>query len=74
MTELTMQHCQSTCIFTSCISFSPTGDLGCCTAEVSAVELVPTETLSKEDATKLLSDIASAPKETEWDKARALLA
>lgn len=54
--------------------FSPTDKYpGCCTAEVSAIELVPTEALDKDAATKMLSELSSAPKESDWDKSRNLL-
>merc|ERR1711924_285165 len=51
----------------------PTDGSGCCTAEVSAVELVPTSALDKERATAVLSELMAAPKDTEWDRTRAAL-
>merc|ERR1719450_1491081 len=51
----------------------PTDGSGCCTAEVSAVELVPTSALDKERATQVLSEVLAAPKDTEWDKVRSQL-
>merc|ERR1711972_1059579 len=51
----------------------PTDGSGCCTAEVSAVELVPTSALDKERATQVLSELLAAPKDTEWDRVRAQL-
>merc|ERR1712084_6553 len=46
---------------------------GCCTAEVSGVEIVPTSSLDKERATQVLSELLAAPKDTEWDKAKSQL-
>merc|ERR1712187_839918 len=46
---------------------------GCCTAEVSGVEIVPTAALDKERASQVLSELLAAPKDTEWDKAKAQL-
>merc|ERR1712014_403689 len=46
---------------------------GCCTAEVSAVECVPTSALDKERASQVLSELLAAPKDTEWDKVRSQL-
>merc|ERR1711862_683174 len=51
----------------------PTDDSGCCNVEVSAVELVPTSALDKDRATQVLSELLAAPKDTEWDRARAQL-
>eukprot|EP00928_Gymnodinium_smaydae_P039984 TRINITY_DN271_c0_g1_i1.p2 TRINITY_DN271_c0_g1~~TRINITY_DN271_c0_g1_i1.p2 ORF type:complete len:155 (+),score=45.53 TRINITY_DN271_c0_g1_i1:95-559(+) len=51
----------------------PTDASGCCTAEISAVELVPTSALDKERATAVLSELLAAPKDTEWDRARGQL-
>merc|ERR1712183_834949 len=51
----------------------PTDGSGCCTAEVSAVELVPTSALDKERATQVLAELMAAPKDTEWDRAKAQL-
>eukprot|EP00928_Gymnodinium_smaydae_P039985 TRINITY_DN271_c0_g1_i2.p1 TRINITY_DN271_c0_g1~~TRINITY_DN271_c0_g1_i2.p1 ORF type:complete len:155 (+),score=39.81 TRINITY_DN271_c0_g1_i2:66-530(+) len=51
----------------------PTDASGCCTAEISAVELVPTSALDKERATAVLSELLAAPKDTEWDRARSQL-
>merc|ERR1711976_302721 len=50
----------------------PTDGSGCCTAEVSAVELVPTSALD-DRATQVLSELLAAPKDTEWDRTRAQL-
>merc|ERR1712151_1139004 len=51
----------------------PTDGSGCCTAEVSGVEIVPTSSLDKEWATQVLSELLAAPKDTEWDKAKSQL-
>merc|ERR1719389_506223 len=51
----------------------PTDGSGCCTAEVSGVEIVPTSALDKERATGLLSELLAAPKDTEWDRTKAQL-
>merc|ERR1719411_965207 len=51
----------------------PTDGSGCCTAEISGVELVPTSALDKERATTVLSELLAAPKDTEWDRARTQL-
>mmetsp|Transcript_72619 Transcript_72619/g.158540 ORF Transcript_72619/g.158540 Transcript_72619/m.158540 type:complete len:155 (+) Transcript_72619:156-620(+) len=51
----------------------PTDGSGCCTAEVSAVECVPTSALDKDRAAQVLSELMAAPKDTEWDRARASL-
>merc|ERR1719284_1842374 len=46
---------------------------GCCTAEVSAVECVPTSALDKDRAAQVLSEVLAAPKDTEWDRVRSQL-
>merc|ERR1711972_479185 len=46
---------------------------GCCTAEVSGVEIVPTSSLDKERASQVLSELLAAPKDTEWDKTKSQL-
>merc|ERR1712130_1031190 len=51
----------------------PTDGSGCCTAEVSGVEIVPTSALDKERATAVLAELLAAPKDTEWDRAKAQL-
>merc|ERR1712039_972625 len=51
----------------------PVDGSGCCTAEVSAVELVPTSALDKDRATQVLSELLAAPKDTEWDRTKAQL-
>lgn len=51
----------------------PTDGSGCCTADISAVELVPTSALDKERATSVLAELLASPKDTEWDRARASL-
>merc|ERR1719504_563741 len=51
----------------------PTDGSGCCSAEVSAVELVPTSALDKDRATQVLTELMAAPKDTEWDKTKAAL-
>eukprot|EP00933_Yihiella_yeosuensis_P043198 TRINITY_DN3792_c1_g5_i1.p1 TRINITY_DN3792_c1_g5~~TRINITY_DN3792_c1_g5_i1.p1 ORF type:complete len:178 (+),score=42.74 TRINITY_DN3792_c1_g5_i1:69-536(+) len=51
----------------------PTDGSGCCTAEISAVECVPTSALDKDRAAQVLSDLMAAPKDTEWDRTKAQL-
>merc|ERR1719284_1135723 len=51
----------------------PTDSSGCCTAEVSAVECVPTSSLDKDRAAQVLTELLAAPKDTEWDRTRAQL-
>jgi len=51
----------------------PVDGSGCCTAEVSAVELVPTSALDKDRAAQVLSELMAAPKDTEWDRTKAQL-
>merc|ERR1719313_487030 len=51
----------------------PSDGSGCCTAEVSAVECVPTSSLDKDRAAQVLSEVLAAPKDTEWDRVRSQL-
>merc|ERR1712048_780353 len=51
----------------------PTDGSGSCTAEISAVEVVPTSALDKDRATQVLAELMAAPKDNEWDKAKAQL-
>eukprot|EP00930_Biecheleria_cincta_P051791 TRINITY_DN37004_c0_g1_i1.p1 TRINITY_DN37004_c0_g1~~TRINITY_DN37004_c0_g1_i1.p1 ORF type:complete len:156 (-),score=35.00 TRINITY_DN37004_c0_g1_i1:106-573(-) len=51
----------------------PTDASGCCTAEVSGVEIVPTSALDKDRAAQVLSELMAAPKDLEWDRTRAQL-
>merc|ERR1719231_1010414 len=51
----------------------PSDGSGCCTAEVSAVELVPTSALDKDRAAQVLSEVLAAPKDTEWDRTKSQL-
>mmetsp|Transcript_116094 Transcript_116094/g.324691 ORF Transcript_116094/g.324691 Transcript_116094/m.324691 type:complete len:155 (+) Transcript_116094:96-560(+) len=51
----------------------PTDGSGCCSAEISAVELVPTSSLDKDRAAQVLTELLAAPKDNEWDRARASL-
>merc|ERR1719222_752647 len=51
----------------------PTDGSGCCTAEVSGVEIVPTSALDKDRAAQVLTELMAAPKDTEWDKTKAQL-
>merc|ERR1712083_1223870 len=51
----------------------PTDASGCCTAEVSGVEIVPTSALDKDRAAQVLSELMAAPKDTEWDRTKAQL-
>merc|ERR1712066_636768 len=52
---------------------SPTDASGCCTCEISGVEVVPTSALDKDRAAQVLSDLMAAPKDTEWDRTKASL-
>merc|ERR1711870_146267 len=51
----------------------PTDGSGCCTAEVSAVEMVPTSALDKDRAAQVLTELMAAPKDTEWDRTKSQL-
>mmetsp|Transcript_30499 Transcript_30499/g.66817 ORF Transcript_30499/g.66817 Transcript_30499/m.66817 type:complete len:158 (+) Transcript_30499:116-589(+) len=51
----------------------PTDGSGCCTAEVSAVEVFPTSALDKERATQVLSELLAAPKDSDWERAKSQL-
>eukprot|EP00930_Biecheleria_cincta_P042690 TRINITY_DN2937_c1_g1_i1.p1 TRINITY_DN2937_c1_g1~~TRINITY_DN2937_c1_g1_i1.p1 ORF type:complete len:157 (+),score=44.02 TRINITY_DN2937_c1_g1_i1:63-533(+) len=51
----------------------PTDASGCCTAEISGVEVVPTSSLDKDRAAQVLSELMAAPKDTEWDRTKAQL-
>merc|ERR1719359_557872 len=51
----------------------PTDGSGCCTAEVSAVECVPTSALDKDRAAQVLTEVLAAPKDTEWDRVKSQL-
>merc|ERR1719414_2833407 len=42
----------------------PTDGSGSCTAEISAVEVVPTSILDKDRATQVLAELMAAPKDT----------
>merc|ERR1719450_1345819 len=46
---------------------------GCCTAEVSGIEIVPTSSLDKEQASQVLTELMAAPKDTEWDRTKSAL-
>merc|ERR1712194_635572 len=51
----------------------PTDGSGCCTVEVSGVEIVPTDMLDKDRAAQMLTELNAGAKESEWDKARIAL-
>lgn len=46
---------------------------GCCTAEITAVEMVPTSALDKDRAAQVLTELMASPKDTEWDAVRIQL-
>ena len=52
---------------------APKDESGCCTAEISGIEVVPVAALDKDRAQQVLSEILSGPKDTEWDKAKVSL-
>lgn len=51
----------------------PTDSSGCCTVEVSGIEIVPTSYLDKEKAASMLTELNAGPKDTDWDKAKIQL-
>lgn len=51
----------------------PTDGNGCCHVEISSVELVPTSSLDKNRAAQVFTEPLAAPKDTQWDSARAQL-
>jgi len=51
----------------------PKDDSGCCTAEVSGIEIVPTSALDKDRAVQVLSELNAGPKDTEWDRTKIQL-
>lgn len=51
----------------------PKDSSGCCTVEVSGVEIVPTSALDKDRAAAMLTELNAGPKDTEWDKAKIQL-
>ncbi|CEL94049.1 unnamed protein product [Vitrella brassicaformis CCMP3155] len=52
---------------------APSDESGCCAAEVVGVEVVPTDALDKDKAAQVMADLLAAPKDTDWDKTKALL-
>merc|ERR1712226_291734 len=51
----------------------PADGSGCCTTEISGVEIVPTSALDKDRAAQVLSELMAGAKDTEWDRTRAQL-
>lgn len=52
---------------------NPKDGSGCCTAEISGVEIVPTSALDKDRAAQLISELNSSSKDTEWSKIKVQL-
>jgi F-type H+-transporting ATPase subunit delta len=52
---------------------NPKDGSGCCTAEISGVEVVPTSALDKDRAAQLISELNASAKDTEWSKVKAQL-
>ena len=52
---------------------NPNDGSGCCTAEISGLEIVPTSTLDKERAATLIAELNASSKDTEWAKVKAQL-
>ncbi len=52
---------------------NPKDGSGCCTAEISGVEIVPTTALDKDRAAQTISELNASAKDTEWSKVRAQL-
>eukprot|EP00397_Hematodinium_sp_SG-2012_P061724 GEMP01082232.1.p1 GENE.GEMP01082232.1~~GEMP01082232.1.p1 ORF type:complete len:154 (+),score=37.18 GEMP01082232.1:43-504(+) len=46
---------------------------GCCTAEISGVEIVPTSVLDKDRAALVMSELMAGPKDTDYDRAKIQL-
>ena len=52
---------------------APKDGSGCCTAEVSGLEIVPTSSLDKERAAQMITELNASSKDTEWAKVKAQL-
>jgi F-type H+-transporting ATPase subunit delta len=52
---------------------NPKDGSGCCTAEISGVEVVPTSALDKDRATQMIAELNASAKDSEWSKVRAQL-
>ena len=52
---------------------NPKDGSGCCTAEISGIEVVPTSALDKERALQMIAELNASPKDTEWAKVKAQL-
>lgn len=52
---------------------NPKDGSGCCTAEVSGLEIVPTSALDKERAAQMITELNASSKDTEWAKVKAQL-
>lgn len=52
---------------------NPKDGSGCCTAEISGVEIVPTSALDKDRAAQLISELNASAKDSEWSKVKAQL-
>ena len=52
---------------------NPKDGSGCCTAEISGVEVVPTAALDKDRAAQMISELNASAKDSEWAKVKATL-
>jgi len=52
---------------------NPKDGSGCCTAEISGVEVVPTSALDKERAVQLIAELNASSKDSEWAKIKTQL-
>jgi F-type H+-transporting ATPase subunit delta len=52
---------------------NPKDGSGCCTAEISGVEVVPTTALDKDRAAQMIAELNASAKDSEWAKVKATL-
>ena len=52
---------------------NPKDGTGCCTAEISGVEIVPTSALDKDRAAQMMTELNASAKDSEWAKVKAQL-
>ena len=52
---------------------NPKDGSGCCSAEISGLEIVPTNALDKDRAAQLIAELNASSKDTEWAKVKAQL-
>jgi F0F1-type ATP synthase epsilon subunit len=52
---------------------NPKDGSGCCSAEISGVEIVPVSALDKDRAAQLIAELNASAKDTEWAKVKAQL-